>query len=77
MIKSGITLSIVTRQRDDHTETKLKRFDIKNKKMLRGVILPPPVGFPLKLKNHKSCNPGNLQHSVIFYWIHLYQILYP
>ena len=38
MIKSGITLSIVTRQRDDHTETKLKRFDLKNDK---GVILPP------------------------------------
>ena len=49
MIKSGITLSIVTRQRDDHTETKLKRFDIKKKKNVKGGnFTPPPSWFSLK-----------------------------
>ena len=43
MIKSGITLSIVTRQRDDHTETKLKRFDLKNDK---GGNFTPQLVFP-------------------------------
>ena len=36
---------------------------------------PPPIGFPLI--NGKSCNPGILQHSVIFYGRHSCQIWYP
>ena len=34
---------------------------------LGGVILPPPIGFPLITQNGKIRNPGILQHLVTFY----------